>query len=497
MGVCAALNPVTANNDFVEKCAKLAGLSKTHIRRILASLEKSVFTKSDKRLHFSPDIMRSAILHETAFAGASSTGTVENIVDFFGYQDVIRNAVVADEYFPGESAVSDLVWPVIEEHARKGGNNDRIDVVKTLQKISAAAPERAIAIVRMILRTPQADEVVLGGLYTVTHSHVVEKIAAALAPALEFEAYALAVVAMLWDIGSSDARSLSSTPDHPIRIIREAVAFHVGRPIARSLAIVRAINALSLREDLNETLRSPVQLLEPALALSGLRSEETDDEKSITVTRFALRPANLQEPRSLAIDIALKDVTGPDDRRADRALQVLQPVLSFSGAVEKPGDEADIEVRNAEKERVLTTFETLVRTGQYPLRELRIAELLRWSLRYVPDASTERVVALLALIPDDEDRVLLKALAPDTRQEMPRTRGAREAWKQHQAYIEKTVQAAAEAVLGLATSEEMLKRLKERLTLIRRAGLSVDLTSIMNVISAVNFSAALAMTQAS
>ena len=497
MGVCAALNPVNANDEFIKKCSKTVSIAEARVRRILASLEKFVFMKSDGRLHFSPDIMRSAILHDTAFAGASSTGTLEDIVDSFGYRDVIRNAVVADEYFPDESAIADLVWPVIEDRARKGGNSERIDVLKALRNLGAAAPERAIAIARMILRTPQADEVVLGGLYKVAHSQVVEEIAAALAPALEFEAYALAVVAMLWEIGASDARSLSSTPDHPIRVVREAVAYQVGRPMGRSEAIIKAIHALSLRDDLNETLRSPAQMLEPALALSGLRSEETDDEKSVTFTRFALRPANLKEPRSLAIEIALKDVNGSDDRRADRALQVLQPILSFSGAVEKPGDEADNEVRNAEKDRVLTAFETLVRTGRYPLRELRIAELLRWSLRYVPDASTERVLALLALIPDDEERALLKALAPDTRQEMPRTKSSRKAWQQHQSYIEKTVRAAAEAVLGLGTPKEMLKRLEERLTLIRRAGLSVDLTSIMNVISAVNFSAALAMTQAS
>lgn len=497
MGVCAALNPVRVNDDFVEKCSKATSISKAHVYRILASLEKFVFTKEDDRLHFTPDMLRSAIIHDRAFAGASSTGTVEGIVDSFGYRDVIRNAALADEYFPDESSVAGLVWPVIEERARRGGNSERIDLLKVLHNVGAPAPERVIAIVRLILRTPQPEEVALGGLYTVQHSQVVQEVAGALAPALEFEAYAQAVVAMLWEVGSLDARSLHSTPDHPIRLIREAVAYHVGRPIGRSVAAIKAIQALSLRTDLNETLRSPVQMLEPALALSGLRSEETDDEKGITVSRFALRPANLKEPRGLAIEFALKDATGTNDRRADRALQVLQPILSSSGAVERPGDEADIESRNAEKDQVLTAFEAIVRSARFPLRELRIAEILRWSLRYVPDASTERVLALLALIQDDEERTLLKALAPDTRQEMPRKKSSRDAWKQHQTDIEKTVRGAAEAVLGLGTPEEMLKRLKERLTLIRRAGLSVDLTSIMNVISAVNFSAALAMTEAS
>lgn len=497
MALCSALHPVTAGDDLIARCSELAKIPHTQVRRIIAALEQAVFTKNNNELSFHPDILRAAILHDAAFAGASSTGVVEDMVDSFGYSDIIRNAVMADEYFPDESAVADLVWPVIEERARKGGNSERIDVLKALQRLGGAAPERVIAIVRMILRTPQADEAVLDGFYRISHRHVVAEVAGALAALLEFEPYAFTVVGMLWDIGADDSRPLNSTPNHPIRIIKEAVAYQVGRPLRRNVAVIKAVQALSLREGLNETQRSPVQLLEPAFALSGFRSEESDDESSVTYTRFAFRPASLREPRALAIEIALKDVEGFDDRRADRALQVLQAIFSFSGAADKPGDEADVHVRDDEKTRVLAALEAIVDSGHYPLRELRIAEILRWSLRYVPDASTGRVTALLAKIPQDEERTLSKALAPDLRQELPRTQSPRSAWQQHQAEVEKTVSAAAVSVCNLATPESMLGTLKEHCARIRRAGLSIDLMSIMNAISNLNFTAALSMTELS
>ena len=165
--VTAAAGPLNTESDAtVEAAAAIAGLKPTSFRRALGALEAAgVLVRRGRQVRVSPDVLSDHILEAAALLpSGGSTGYAKEVFDALAAHagpTVLRNLAELDWRRRRADSPTDLLsdtWASIEWAFRHGDAAERVRILQLVRPAAYYLPARVLALCRLAIRAPVADE---------------------------------------------------------------------------------------------------------------------------------------------------------------------------------------------------------------------------------------------------------------------------------------------------------------------------------------------------
>ncbi len=407
----AALGPVRADSPTLLFGTARFGLNDAEARRTISAIRAvGGFAEFGEKIAISPTVVRDGILIDACTTGNAADPFVGQLCEAFTFEErLFANLASANDaaQATGRPAFLDGVWQRTLREVMEMDNARRRSFVKAIRGVAPYKPADVLRVCRNLHHNPPGDDrQEFEAFGRVRADHVDDEISTVLGDILQKRAeYAEQIVPLLWDIGATDGRPLNAHPNAAVRVLRDAVDFDGATPAARR-AIIEAVSRLLDRPNLNERHHSPIDVLEPALALQGHNSRSRGDH--LYMQTFGLAIARVADVRDRALGLIIDALHGASDRRAlvamKLAARLLAAVAPYSDAAE------DIERLRAEQARVLDAFERVAASAP-KLRQVALHdELIRFSRR--TDAVGSRIDQIIESIPIDDGAQLFRAVAP-------------------------------------------------------------------------------------
>jgi hypothetical protein len=475
----AALGPAKIEDaGWLDAASAVVAMDLDRLLRTLDAIEDAgILVRRGFHYFIAPEMLRQSLLLEALVVRGRPTTLPSRILEHFPNDpQFLRNVAIVDLESQSNDGpdVFTPVWRPVRDVVVQANSLDRAHFVEHLKELGYYKPYDVFELVTYLIDHPATNEETqpfFGAGYDFDHDDVVRQVAGALRYVMlgSLDLVALCV-ALLWRLGKD--RENFGRGDDPLQMLTELARYEVGSGTSLATKIVEAVAALITAGERDTAHRSLLDVIAPVLARDIMSTLSRG--KQLTMQRRVLVVDSVRPLRDAATAVVTESAKGPDDRRADRAIELLVDLLRDpEHQVSEPTTEA---VSSWDRERSLSfdALDEVVAAGTWPLRELRIANLLPFYATYgrselVRTRATALLQQLASTTNRDRFRLLIDRFLTfdtfmDVRTEEPAVGEERRA-----NFVEKTT---SSLLADHADATALLDDLAARLDAIERAGLS-------------------------
>jgi hypothetical protein len=413
--VLAALGPAPIErDDWLVPAAAFLGWEIDRLLRVLDALDDA---GAIRRIgfHYSvvPEMLRQSILIEASVARGRATTFPQRLLEHFPLDGrLLCNVAGADLELRTTNgpAIFTPLWERVLATIARSHSADRVAFLKELGDLALYKPAEVFELVRYLIERPATNDDTQPyadiPMATRDQNDVLEHLAPVLKDVmLGSPAHIPASVRILWHLGRNQDNRLRADP---IRTIRDLAEYRLDRGSDVAEAIVDAVAALIGDGEPDTKQHSLLDVIVPILSRDI--HAMIDRGPRLEVRRLVVAVERVQRLRDRAIAVFVEAARDPDGRRADKAIQQLVNLLREpEHQIAEPSAES-VAAWNRERAMVFNIYQTIIDVRAWPLRELRIGNVLPWYARNSPSPFVREgatyVLATLAPTPD-RDRVLI------------------------------------------------------------------------------------------
>ena len=416
----AILQPVRLNDDVFQSA--LRHLTDAPLDRVAQELnrleEGGVLLRRGNSLRIVPDLLGDTILTDVCLTAGSTTptGYVERALLAAGgtaAQHILINISRLDwQVRQGSQPAGDLLdraWALLEAEFLASGLYGRSQLLDLIGRIAYYQPGRALGLVQLAIAHPtdsveEMDEPLLR-LYPPSVESVTRKLPEILHDIAYDLEYLPKVLDILWELAQQDPRPTNQYPEHPVRVLQDLARYEPGKPLDYNEIVLNVARRWLDSIDGSE-LYSPFDILEALLATEG--EEHWSRGFTISWRRFPLNLEAIASLRQRVIELALRDITSSNLKRALRA------VKAIGSSVRYPYSEVTASDRQRWTEELVKTIEelgSLIKKRSFdPVVTIAIRDELVWHEHYSTTATREAAQDVAAAIEEDLHYNLVLAL---------------------------------------------------------------------------------------
>ena len=474
----AALGPAKIEDEsWLASAAASVAMDVDNLLRVLDALDDAgILVRRGFHYKVVPELLRQSILLEALVARGRPTAFPLRLLEHFPLDaQLLRNVAIADleSRATGGPDVFTTVWHQARDFVMHANSLVRTQFLESLNELGFYKPDEVYELVAYLVdhrATNEETQPFFSAGFALGHDSVVREIPGVLRYVMLGSPHLVArCVELLWHLGR-DADTQRSGED-PLRLVSKLAEYEIGVGTGVATTIVEAVAALIDRGERDTPKHSLLDLIAPVLArdIFSMLSRGTQ----LAIYRRVLGVESVRPLRDRAISIVAASALGPDDRRADRAIELLVDLLRDPGNQMVAPTPDTVASWDRERAMAFATFDRIVVDGAWPVRELRIIHSLRFYAQYgrTPLVLERAGTILKRLAPTTErdryralvDRFLVFDTFIDLRTEDPALGEERRA-----AFLERTTE---QLLQEFPEPDGLLRDLAMRLDVIERAGL--------------------------
>jgi hypothetical protein len=425
LSLLAAVGPVRpAKEPIAEMLGKHLATKPSSVAKALVSLRDKyrVLSQRGFTMRLNPDVLGDHLLYEAAVAGGRPSGFLNEVVEEFSepyLSNILANASELEWRCKEADTPVDVaggLWQLIRQALAGIGYRGRVFLMKRVEAAAWFDAAQAWTIVCWVLENPAAPEDPLEECWAPklrTTRVDVERQAARLLRIIAWDPQLTQrSCRTLWLLGQDDGRALNATPDHPIRILADTLAFDPRRSMTLQ---ARAVDGLQ------DALSSPGAVRERSVsdAVTSLLSRElewsTSDGATITIRSAPLDALNesVRTLRQRAIDMLEREAATAPPKLAVKAIDALAHLLIPPlGMFNRQVPTSEIQAWEPEVRAVAQKLVGLATTARaavvmyYARKAIRQAPMLPWP------AVARDVASAIRELTDPEEFKWFDALRP-------------------------------------------------------------------------------------
>ena len=426
LALLAAIGPVRPDREasLFDMLAKHLKTARSSVVSAMAALrrEHRLLVQRGSALRVSPDVLGDHLLAQAALADGMATGFVEEVLDGFGHQylsNILANASELEWRLRSGGSrviVLETIWARLRGELPTLTHRQRGELLRLVEASAWFAPVNVWKIISWMLENPGAPGDPLKLLFSSPYSQVdvIERVPGIIRTLAWHDELASTCSRVLWDISADDTRSLNATPDHPLRVLGEVLAFDPHKPPRIQECALDGLDEALLVDEKRDVQRDVCAALSPLL--SRALSWSVADGSRITMYSRALPAGNrsVVKIRGRAIGLIERQLASVSPGLAVRAveslLDLLRPPIGLYGRRVAPEEIASWE---KEADGVVDILLRVVHDPAHPTSGYSAKRGLERSMlrRSWPNIG-QRLETVLGRLPDAETFVLYDALRP-------------------------------------------------------------------------------------
>jgi hypothetical protein len=416
--VLAATGPARIESDewLAATSAFLGWENPDRLLRALDAIDESgVLLRRGYHYSIAPAMLREALMLGACVAHGRSTTFPTRIAEHFPQRlRFLTNLAIADfqSLRDGGPALFGDVWTRAEAELRATYSLERAAFLDHAHELAYLRPRELLRLTRYLLTHPATNdaEQPFANLHVVGHDSVRHAVPQVLTAIMRGEpTLARECVPLLWQLARE-----SDEPWYrhdPIRTILDLLEYDSQQGTAVATVIVETIEHMLAAGEPDSARTSLLELLAPVLSRD--LTEHISTHTSLVIRQFVLNVESVSALRDRAIAVLEQAALGSDARRADDALKLLGELLPDPRNLSQIPSKETSAPWERERARVLDIYERIVDEARYPLRELRIADVLPWHARnHRSDMVRSRANALLTTLSGRQDNQRYRILIP-------------------------------------------------------------------------------------
>lgn len=494
--VLAATGPAKLEqDDWLERAAAFLDWDVDRLLRALDAIDAAgVLLRRGFRYSIAPEIVRQAILLDACVAHGRATRFPTKLYEFFPLSvQLLRNVAIADVESRRSNGpvLFDGPWQMAEAGMRETYSLERASFFEHLDELAFYKPDEVFELVSYLIDHPATNDETqpfaeYGERFIARHDTVLRHVPKVLrAVMLSSPAHVRACVEILWRLGKNkETRSVDSDP---LRTIKELAGYENGFGTRVAEEVVEAVAALVDAGEVDEVQHSVLELISPVLARDI--TSFTSRGSQLVVQRAVLQVQSVTALRDRAIAVLSVAAIASEHRNADTAIKMLGELMREPMNQWVTPSEETIAAWDRERNMAFDAFDNIIDAGTWPVRELRIANVLPWYARHSPSAVVRtRSGAILERLTPSAGRDRYRALIPEfLRFDTFVDVGADNAWNDGARLADEFVDATARELLAAYDDPAaMLDDLATRIGVIESAGIACTPQYLFASIDALN-----------
>jgi len=417
MEVIAATGPAKLDDDtWLDLAAAFLGWDVPRLLRAIDAIDDAgVLLRRGFHYSLAPDILRQSVLLGACVARGRDTGFALRLYDYFPYDtSFLRNVALADIESQGEGGppLFAPVWRAVEQHAASSNSLDRLQLLDHLEHVAYVKPNEVLHLCAYLVDHPAANDGTqpYAHIHVITHTAVLRELPHVLQAVMMGEPARIGqCVRLLWRLAAIEKPDNPHAADAP-RAIKELAGYDIQFGTQMAEPILTAVTEMIRSGERDLERRSLLDLIEPAL------KRDVDDHMSrgtqLVIRRGIVPVSRVRDLRDRAIALVAETALGDDPGRTDKALKLLGDLLRDPWNLVRPPTEQEQAAWDRERAVALDTFDAIIAAERWPLRSLRILDLIPWfanhsSSALVRDRATAALAKLQGPSARDRYRILL------------------------------------------------------------------------------------------
>lgn len=494
LDLIAVLSPVRpTETKFQAKAAEFLKTDKDTLLRALGELEQAgILLRRGYTLRITPDVLSDHLLHDACLTPQGQrTGYADKVFEAFASiwpGQILRNLAEMDwrvyRSRGEEIDVLDEIWSALEAGFRNSSHSGRCYILDLLDDVAFFQPKRTLALIEYAMHHPAEapEDERMAQLYRYSHDDVLRKLPKLLGRIAHNLSYFPRCCDLLWELGRGDARNLNPHPEHAMRILTDLAGYEPGKPLSMNAAVAEAVAGWLGSSDAHGHVHSPMDVLDPILAKTGLASYSKGH--AVVLHPFKVNRENTRPLRKRALALVMTCARSADLKVVLRALKSLEEALREPLGL--AGQEITDEDRKGwlpDQLEVLDLIAEVAAKQVHPLVQLQIPGILAWHAAHNPSAALrQKAHSIAASIEESYELTLARVLIDSfERNWMPeedaasRVKDPDRFYKQMEERATTRRQALAKAFLEKHRSPQSgFDELNAQLGIIRKAGVEAN-----------------------